>query len=433
MGEALTVYLRNQRVGRLWLGEKRRFAFQYDADWLASGHAVPLSLALPLQPEVYADDAARPFFAGLLPESDLRKVIAARLKISEGNDFALLEAIGGECAGAVSLLPNGAELNETGHYRPLSDEELEARIRELPSRPLLAGEAGIRLSLAGVQNKLPVYYDPTAGRVCLPEGNLPSTHIIKPPIARFPGTVQNETFCMQLAARLGLPVPKAVLLHRDPLLYLVARYDRELDADGKVRRLHQEDFCQALGIAPDQKYEKEGGPSLAVCFKLVRERSIRPVADIKALLQWVVFNFLIGNADAHGKNVSLLLGEQGPQLAPFYDLMSTAVYPELNERLAMRIGGEDRPDWVIARRWEDFAKEIQVGYKMVRQTLTGMAGQIVSTAHELHSEFAAQHGDCETFHRIVNLIQQRSHKALAALAAAEKTNASKSTDDHHGQ
>lgn len=430
MSEVLTVYLRNERVGRLWL-ENRRFAFQYDEAWLASGHALPLSLALPLRAEIYADNTARPFFANLLPESDLRKLIARRLGLSEGNDFALLEAIGGECAGAVSLMHDGAELAEVGEYRPLSNEELNALVRELPKRPLLAGEAGIRLSLAGVQNKLPVYYDEAAGRVSLPKGNLPSLHILKTPIAQFADTVENEAFCMQLAARMGLLVPKATILHQEIPLYLVDRYDREVGADGKIRRLHQEDFCQALGIPPDQKYEKEGGPSLQACFRLLRDNSIRPALDIKTLQQWVIFNTLIGNADAHGKNISLLLGDQGPQLAPFYDLMCTAIYEGLDNRMAMKIGGEDRPDWIIARRWEQFAKEIGVNYKMVRQILTEMANVIVPTAQALQQTFSAQHGECATISKIIALIEQRAHKVHTSLAATQQTSTSGNTDDDH--
>ena len=139
MSDALTVYLRELRVGRLWLGEGRRFAFQYDEAWLAASHAVPLSIALPLRPEAYEDDAAKPFFSNLLPEAELRKVIARRLGLSEGNDFALLAAIGGECAGAVSLMPEGVVLVQEEDYQPLSDEELNAMVRDLPVHPMLAG------------------------------------------------------------------------------------------------------------------------------------------------------------------------------------------------------------------------------------------------------------------------------------------------------
>jgi serine/threonine-protein kinase HipA len=415
----MNVFLGNEQVGRLWLDEKRRFIFAYAASWLGSDHAMPLSLSLPLQAETFADDAARPFFSNLLPEAELRRVIARRLGLSDGNDYALLEAIGGECAGAVSLLPEGVERSEGGEYRPLSDEELDALIRELSRRPLLAGEDEIRLSLAGVQNKLPVYYDRDTGRVCLPTGNTLSLHILKPPIERLAHTVENEAFCMQLAARMGLPVPAATILHREVPLYLVDRYDREPTASGKIERLHQEDFCQAFGVMPDMKYENEGGPSLQACFHLLRETSFQPVADAKALLGWVIFNFLIGNADAHGKNISLLLGERGPHLAPFYDLMCTAVYPELTDRLAMRIGGENRPQWVIERRWQDFATEIGIGYKLVRQTLLDMSERIATESTALQKAFTLQYGECEIIERIVEVIGKRTRKITIALSVAD--------------
>ena len=415
MSDALTVYLGTEKVGRLWLGEGRRFSFQYDKNWLAGDHAVPLSIALPLRPEVYPDDTARPFFANLLPESELRKVIARRLGLSEGNDFALLEAIGGECAGAVTLLPEGTQLSNAGEYRQLSDDELNALIRELPKRPMLAGDAGIRLSLAGVQNKLPVFYDEAKDMVCLPIGNAASAQILKPNILYYFHTVENETFCMQLAGRMGLPVPEATILHKEQNLYLVRRYDRIVNASGVVQRLHQEDFCQALGLAPDMKYEKEGGPSLKACFDLLRNISITPVVDIKALLAWVVFNYLIGNADAHAKNISLLYSDLGPGLAPFYDLMSTTVYPDLTEKMAMRIGGEDRPQWIMIRHWEQFASDVGVGFKIVRQLLQEMSEKIRVESAILKKDFIEQHGESEVINKIITGIEQRAQKTLSRL------------------
>mgnify|MGYP005849243737 CR=1 FL=1 len=415
MSDALNVYLGTEKVGRLWLGEGRRFSFQYDKNWLACDHAVPLSIALPLRPEVYPDDTARPFFANLLPESELRKIIARRLGLSEGNDFALLEAIGGECAGAVTLLPEGSQLSNAGEYRQLSDDELNALIRELPKRPMLAGDAGIRLSLAGVQNKLPVFYDEAKDVVCLPMGNAASAQILKPNILYYPHTVENETFCMQLAGKMGLPVPEATILHKEQNLYLVRRYDRKVNASGVVERFHQEDFCQALGLAPDMKYEKEGGPSLKACFDLLRNISVTPVVDIKALLAWVVFNYLIGNADAHGKNISLLYSDLGPGLAPFYDLMSTTVYPDLTEKMAMRIGGEDRPQWIMTRHWEQFASDVGVGFKIVRQLLQEMSEKIMVESATLKKDFIEQHGESEVINKIITDIEQRAKKTLSRL------------------
>lgn len=419
MSDVLNIYLRSELVGRLWLDQLRHFSFQYDETWLSSGHSVPLSIALPLRVESYTDDTARAFFSNLLPESELRQIIARRLGLSEGNDFALLEAIGGECAGAVMLLPEDVPLSDTGEYRQLSDEALNELVRDLSRRPMLAGEAGIRLSLAGVQNKLPVRYDEGAHQFYLPEGNAASSHILKPPISHFASTVENETFCMQLANRMGLSVPEVTILNKEQTLYLVRRYDRLLDTSDSIIRLHQEDFCQALGIAPDMKYEKEGGPSLKACLELVRNISMTPVKDIKALLRWVIYNYLIGNADAHGKNVSLLFREDGPVLAPFYDLMSSAVYPDLTERMAMKIGGEDRPQWTMARHWAHFAEDIGVGYKIIHQNLQEMSEKIVVESTSLQKVFFEQQGECQIINDIIKVIEQRSNKILARLDESE--------------
>jgi len=417
MARKLNVYWHQDIVGTLRLDEDRRFVFQYTPDWLKSENPMPISLGLPLQSEAYTDDRARPFFSNLLPESEMRRIIAHKLGLSEQNDFALLEAVGGECAGALSLLPEELELGSDSHYRQLDDEQLNALITELPKRPMLAGEEGIRLSLAGAQNKLPVYFD--GQYISLPMGTAPSSHILKPPIVHYSHTVENETFCLQLAARMGLPVPDVTILQKAEPLYLITRYDRQRDKQNNIIRVHQEDFCQALGIAPDMKYEKEGGPNLKACFDLVRNNSIQPIADLRHLLHWVVFNYLIGNADAHAKNISLLFTNTGPELAPFYDLMCTAVYDELTDRIAMKIGKEDRPDWIIARRWQQFAEDIDVGYKLIKQILGSMSKNVIVEAKELEKEFSHQYGECELIEKIINIIEARSVKVTNSLAAAK--------------
>ena len=421
MANVLNVYWHHDIVGQLHLDESRRFVFQYSSNWLKRENPIPVSLGLPLQAEAYNDDRARPFFANLLPESDLRRIIAKKLGLSEQNDFALLEAVGGECAGAISLLPIDSEADNHGSYRPLDDKQLNELIAELPKRPMLAGEEGIRLSLAGAQNKLPVYFD--GRQISLPMGSAASSHILKPPIKQYSQTVENETFCMMLAARIELPVPDVTILHKAEPLYLITRYDRQQHDENApqnhITRLHQEDFCQALGVVPDMKYEKEGGPSLKACFELLRNNSIQPVADVRNLLNWVVFNYLIGNADAHAKNIALLFTGTGPALAPFYDLMCTAVYDELTDRIAMKIGGEDRPDWIIARRWQQFAEDIDVGYKLVKQTLETMSKKIVFEARAVQHEFQNLHGECAQIENIIKIIEARATKVLNSLAAAE--------------
>ena len=417
MSAVLNVYLRGDKVGRLWLDAGRSFVFAYDQNWLTTAAAVPLSLQLPLQDEPFIGERARPFFANLLPESDLRRALARKLGLSEQNDFALLEAVGGECAGAVSLLPDDMPLPETGGYRVLNDDDLNALVDELPKRPMLAGERGIRLSLAGAQNKLPVHFD--GQHIGVPIGNAPSSHILKPPIEQYLHTVENEYFCMRLAQHVGLSVPQVTLLHKRKSLYLIERYDRKYAAGDTLERVHQEDFCQALGIPPDQKYEKEGGPGIRQCFTLLRDHSVVPVPDLRTCLDWVLFNYLIGNADAHAKNISLLLMQGGPRLAPFYDLMCTAVYPDLTDKLAMKIGGEDRPDWIIERRWRTFAEDVGVGYKLVRQRLMAMKESIQASAQVLRDEFIAEHGACPVIDQILGVIKQRYDKITRALNAAE--------------
>jgi serine/threonine-protein kinase HipA len=404
----LYIYYGNRLTGTLWLAERQRFVFAYAPEWLKASGSFPLSLSLPLRGEPYADDAARPFFANLLPEGDLRQLIARRLHISEQNIYGLIEKIGGDCAGAISILPHPQGLAETSGYRELDEEALHKVLTELPKRPFLAGEEGIRLSLAGAQNKLPVYKE--NDRIHIATGNSPSTHILKPPIPGIEGSVENEAFCMALGRRLGLPVADAVTRKNRDTILIVTRYDRKRAKDGTVLRVHQEDFCQALGILPEQKYEGEGGPSLSQCFALLKEASIRPAVDRRSLLGWVIFNVLIGNADAHAKNLSLLLADPGPRLAPFYDIISTQVYPHLAAKTAMKIGGENRPDWLQPRHWERLADSIGLKRGYVLTAVQNMASRIVDEAESLVRAFEETGEGWKDLRRILELVIRRSCK-----------------------
>ncbi len=404
----LDVYFRDHLVGHLWLDENRHFVFAYDGGWLKRKGAIPLSLSLPLREEPYVDYPARSFFTNLLPEAEIRKMIARQLGISDKNDFAMLREIGGECAGAVSVLPEGSSPLEKPGYRELDEEELHKIITELPRRPLLAGEKGVRLSLAGAQNKLPIYME--GNKVFLATGNAPSSHILKPPIQGLDETVDNEAFCMMLASRMGLSVPEVTIRKGQDRLYIVERFDRERRKDGKILRLHQEDFCQALSVLPDQKYESEGGTSLARCFELIKENSTSPAADQKALLSWVIFNFFIGNADAHAKNLAIIYRETGPRLAPFYDLISTCVYPDLAKKLAMRIGGENRPDWIQPRHWERFSAEVNIRSRLVLRTLKEMGDNILPRAGEMAKEFYDKFGKAAIVERVLEGIKKRASR-----------------------
>ena len=378
----LTVHLNNEPVGTLEQDASGLLRFTYAPEWLERDNAAPLSRMLPLSPDPYENKHARPFFAGILPEAGPRAAIARILGISEGNDFAMLERIGGECAGAVSLLPEGHQpLHVESRTRALDEEELVSIVHELPRRPLMAGEEGIRLSLAGAQDKLPVVIDSEA--IALPLGNTPSTHIIKPEPERFPDLVANEAFCMELARHVGLNVAEATTrtIGATPCI-VVTRYDREVRPDGAIR-LHQEDFCQALGRPPEHKYQQEGGPTVRDCVALLREWSTTPVLDILAFVDALIFNMLIGNADAHGKNYSMVYAGGTRRLAPLYDLVSTIAWPELSTRLAMNIGHGESVNDLNPAHFKRLAEECDLGWPMIRERVENLARGAVEVVGEM--------------------------------------------------
>lgn len=383
MKRKLDVYLHRHLVGNLVQDEHGQITFDYAEHWLKDPTAISLSHSLPLTKKHFNRNECRGFFAGVLPEESKREIVAKNLGISPRNDYAMLEKIGGECAGAVTFLPAGtALLQRQDSYRDLTDKELAEILRTLPRRPLMAGDAGVRLSLAGVQDKIAVHI--AGKKISIPLGEAPSTHILKPAIERFEGVVFNEALCMKLAHAIGMNAAHAQPGQVEGIDYLlVERYDRTLSSDTSgglqtVKRVHQEDFCQALGIVPENKYQAEGGPSLKQCFALVRDASSAPVIDLQALLDAVIFNFLIGNHDAHGKNFSFLYGGGQTRLAPLYDLLSTAYYPELSPKMAMKIGGEYLSAPITAKHFEQLAEEAGLARPMVRRRVPELAELILS-------------------------------------------------------
>lgn len=381
MKRILDVYLLGETVGTLEQDEHGSIRFTYAPKWLVQTGAIPLSHSLPLREEGFGRNESRGFFAGILPEQRQREVIAKNLGVSAGNDFALLDRIGGECAGAVTFLRRGQEpLEQKEEYRTLSAGELAEILRALPRRPLMAGDEGVRLSLAGAQEKLAIHRSPQG--ISIPLGGAPSTHILKPAIERFEGLVHNEAFCMRLARVIGLTVAPVEVGHTEGIDYLlVERYDRHWKSDGepmgqKLKRIHQEDFCQALGIVPERKYQNEGGPSLKESFALLRECSSSPVLDLNALLDAVIFNALIGNHDAHGKNFSLIYSGGKTRMAPLYDLLCTTFYPELSTKMAMKVGGEYDSRKLTGANWERMAEESGLNKLMVKRRVLEMAEQI---------------------------------------------------------
>ncbi len=269
----------------------------------------------------------------------------------------------------------------------------------------MAADDELRLSLAGAQHKLPVLLKD--GALFLGRGNAPSSHILKPDIAGFANSTANEMFCMTLADKVGLPVPTASL-HRQPeTVYLVERYDRARVGE-RLTRLHQIDFCQALNLPSSKKYEKEGGPSFNDCFAILRNYCREPAKDVQNLLSWVIFNYLIGNSDAHGKNLSLLMIPAGVELAPFYDLLCTAVYPGLTHNLAFRIGGENRPNWIQLRHWEKLADAAGVNKRFIASVGMELASRLPSQALDLEKSLDLSNEEKRLVEGISKVIADRS-------------------------
>jgi len=395
--------------------------FAYAAEWVADG--MPrLSESLPLDGRFDAAAAAA-FFGGLLPEGEPRRQLARLVGVSESNDYGMLAMIAGDTAGAITLLPEGERPEPVGgDVEWLDDAGLVELLRELPSRPMhVDADDGYRLSLAGAQDKLPVVVD-DSGRVGLTRGQTPSTHIIKTPIERLDHTVINEAFCPMVGRELGVDVVDAsaqrVAGHE---FLLVRRYDRRQSGD-RIVRLHQEDFCQVLGVPTALKYQAEGGPSLADCFVLVRRATAVPAREVIKLLDDVALNFLVGNHDAHGKNFSLLyLPESGQAvLAPAYDVLSTFAYRKthnLMRKMAMSIGGEYRPEYVRARHLDRLFDEAGLGRAAARRRLRAMARAAPGAGRRAREQLIETGWDAPVLGTIVELIDERARWLLDITAA----------------
>lgn len=364
-----------------------RWSFNYAPDW----SAYALSPSLPLATREYQDSGdvrlVEWFFENLLPEGRLRELIASRDRINPRDTWALLIRHGQDTAGALSLLPDEAgEIQiEQEVLLPLSREALQEKIEESRTRnlPLMASWDDVRMSLAGAQEKLGLRID-MQGAMFLPEGTAASTHIVKPENASadFPFCPANEFFCMRLAAELKVPVPNVDLKHLPEPLYVIERFDRE-SADPKgepggaaIRRLHQIDLCQALGVSPSKKYESEGGLGLHHLFEVLRGTFVdRPVVAANAVVQWVAFNYLIGNLDAHAKNIAFLMRGQKAAVAPFYDMLCVEAYLP-RATMSMAIAGENKPGWTEGIHWDAMAFEAGVAPRLVRGVLSRMSSDL---------------------------------------------------------
>ena len=414
MSRVLDVFLHEVLAGKLIQDDSGRLSFAYDKDYLSL--ALPIvSVSMPLSDIPYGEKITRPYFSGILPDDIVRHRLARFLGVSEKNPFSLLEAIGGECAGALTLLPEGRELPEPSpkDIEVLDDQRLNEILGILKQRPLMVGMDNIRLSLAGAQDKIAVTLK--GDKVCLVHGTTPTTHILKPAITDIENSVHNEVFCMRLASRVKIETPRAFIRWIGSTPYfLVERYDREITSEATVRRLHQEDFCQAMSIMPDLKYEKEGGPSIKSSLNLIDLFSESPAADKLSFIRRVIYNYIIGNADAHGKNFSFLYTSKVPRLSPAYDLMSTKVYPNLAKAMAMRIGNKYDPDKVFLRHWHSIVPDTKAAQNNLKKQILSMVSDISNHAQTLIKEFESQGVATPLFDEILRIVKARSEHLKGA-------------------
>ncbi len=350
MTDELAVWLYGERVATIDRKRGRPRLAYTEAALARYDLGTPLlSLALPVGTERYTQGVSRPFLDGLLPEGEPRKAIARDLGLRPDDTYGLVEALGRDCAGAVVIQPLDdppPPVPTTATAERLAHAELEALVEDLRSAPLGAG-GRVRVSLAGVQEKLLLTRMPD-GSWGRPVDGTPSTHILKPEIAAYPHTVENEALCMRTAQHLGLDVAAVQTTEiAGRRLIVVERYDRSVGAGGSVERIHQEDFCQATGTPPDLKYEEDGGPSLRRVAEILQ--SAAAPDSLERLTQTIALNVALGNGDAHAKNLSLLHAPSGGlALTPLYDLMCTLHYGD--DRLAMYIDSVQRTDHVTRER-----------------------------------------------------------------------------------
>lgn len=352
----LPVYFETRMVGTIEIGANGP-TFVYDPEWLRTRGAFPLSITMPLSTKPVKAEVFLPWAQNLLPEGMQLRTIGSTLGASPDDVIGILAEMGRDTAGALSIGQPGSV--STGNWKPIpKSRDLEKIINELPSKPFLAGEDGVSMSLAGVQNKLGVAIN-EKGEICIPLNGAPSTHIIKPDSKALFGGVQNEALCLSLAQLCGLSVPDITTgIAGDRTFLLVKRYDRLQQGD-RWRRLHQEDFCQALGKPPAAKYENNQsgvkGPTLVDMFALTR--NAMSARDVLGLLDYLIFNVIACNTDAHAKNYSLMISGQGFSLAPMYDVMCASAWPNVTRNLAQKIADKNRGEHLKGRHWERFAAQ----------------------------------------------------------------------------
>jgi serine/threonine-protein kinase HipA len=406
------VYFGPVRVGRLE-AHRSRLEFRYTQD-VAEAGAPALSVHLPTRSEPFGHDASDAYFANLLPEDEYRRLVAKVVGQSDRNIAGLLGAIGGECAGAVSIWPAGEVPPAVPEYVPLDAEAVRRLLDGGNVQERLAVVREARLSLAGGMEKLGLRKQ--GGQWFRSRRGAPTTHILKWPPLGYEDLPYNELFCHALWQAVGIPVAEAEVLNTVTPVLVVRRFDRVEPPDGGLRLIHQEDFAQATGTHPASKYQADGGPGFAACAAVLREFAAVPARERELVMRWGIANFLTGNEDAHAKNLALLHEPQGTRLAPFYDIVCTQAYRGLRRAMAMSYGGEYRPAFIRTRHWERFAAELGLPMRLVRSEAIELADAFETSLPTVRADLERQYGPHPVFERVQRAVKTQIGRAVAQLA-----------------
>ncbi len=407
----LNVFYENLRVGILTRNDDLIYSFTYDEDWIVHSKAFAISLALPLSAETYSNKPTLAFFENLLPEGEVRRTLERHQNIASTFDF--LEKFGRDCAGALVIThetENNQELQSYGISREIDLEKIDAAIDQHQSvAEVLADIDHGYLSLAGAQDKFAAIYQD--GKLFIPQGTAPTTHIIKVPIWRsgVKESVANEYYCMELARAVDLPVPHCDIIGGRNPLFIIDRYDRVVSSAGVVKRLHQQDFCQAQGIPSEQKYEDKGGPSIKDNYRLILTQTpVRSrLKSINLLLDWICFNLIIGNNDSHSKNISLLMRGSTHEVSPLYDLICTAIYPNLTKQFSFRIGDRNEFSKIGKNQIDLLEDEIEVRRGTFQKRLHNMSEVIRENKEKVAKAILDRDSRIKIVPRINDLIDDR--------------------------
>ena len=394
----LIVCYQKMVVGHLIFNKEERLSFQYDKTWLAFKDRFPLSLALPLEEKIHGHLETKSFFENLLPEGEIKDLLEAHGKSSIKSEFGFLQEFGGDCAGALKVLPEKVKIRKT--KIPRKELKLNVIYKYLNEKKSLTDVIlnieGGKFSLAGAQDKFAVVFE--KNKIFLPLDGSPTTHIIKPHVRYFSSTHDtpyNEYLCMKLAGAVGLNVPKVDIIEGEHPLFIVERFDRIITKTG-ISRIHQQDFCQAQGLTSLKKYESDGGPTFADNYNLVKAYSLAPIPDLNQLLKWLIYNLVIGNNDSHSKNLAFLQTGDGFRIAPFYDLLSTSIYKEIGQNFAFKIGGQNLWFKLNKRLFDKLSSELKLRDDVIPRLALKVLNDIEKHTPKLFEEFNERFPDVKT-------------------------------------